>query len=133
MTPLLETFALKIAAPAVGVVLTAAGIQATGVEVTATDLGIAAVCLFVIDRVLNFARAVIEARMPKPAAAPAAGAAELSPEVKALLEQNVAVMKDVRDSLRTLGGPCPLREAAGHREISTAIADQVELRLRGET
>lgn len=85
-----------------------------------------------IDRVLNFARAVIEARVSKLPAAPAAGPAELSPEVKALLKQNMAVMKEVRDSLRALDGPCVLREAAGYRELSTAIADQVELRLRGE-
>lgn len=132
MSPIVELVAVKLAAPAAGMLLAAAGVQATGVEVTATDLGIAAVCLFVLDRVLNFARAVIESRAPRPAAN-ASAPVEMTPEAKALLEQNVAVMKEVRDSLRTLGGPCPLREASGHRELTTAIADQVELRLRGET
>jgi hypothetical protein len=125
MSPVLEAFALKIAAPAAGVVLAAAGIQATGVEVTATDLGVAAVCLFVLDRVLNFARGVIESRAPREAA-------PVPPEVKELLKRNVEVLEEVRDSLRAVREPCPLKEASGQREIAEAIADQVELRQRAK-
>lgn len=126
----LELFAFKVAGP-VGVVVVA-GIamqSAGGVEVTATEMGVAAVCLFVVDRILRFAESVLGARTgknpPKVEVSPT-----LPPEAMQKLERMTELMESMRDELVDQRRFCRLNSASGQREVGETVADAVERRGR---
>jgi hypothetical protein len=136
----LVLIAAKVLGPGAAVVVCAAAVaggEGAGLDLGAAELGGGALAVFLVREVFTFVKWLLTRKelsgQVAATSVPAAPARVVLPEeMREHSRKTCQHLEEIRDELRALRGPCPLKDPAGLREVSTSIAERVGSRVRGE-